>query len=145
MTFATSVVDVDEAAASRVARGCRELDASRPDWWQAVDVDRLDVRSLYHCVLGQLYGRYVDAPRGWLTYPWHYGFSVKPAGPWSPTDAVTYDDLTREWRRVILARRRLDETRRDEAWWRRLEERTPPGYLADLVGTRTHDERNEDE
>jgi hypothetical protein len=43
----------------RVARGVALLDAQVPDWRSRIDVESLDLRTP-SCILGQLYGSYVD-------------------------------------------------------------------------------------
>ena len=38
----------------RVARGVAALDTHRPDWWQHINLDRLDICSYCNCVMSQL-------------------------------------------------------------------------------------------
>lgn len=93
--------------AERVAAGAQWLNDNVPDWWQRIDLDRLDVRSECRCVLGQIYGHYSVAPKtAWWSDPDHgYG---KWLADWRGFDTATDDEveaLTAEWRRVIEAHR----------------------------------------
>lgn len=47
-----------EPVSTRVARGAALLDELRPEWYDAVDVERLDMSHSLNCVLGQLYVTY---------------------------------------------------------------------------------------
>jgi hypothetical protein len=44
----------------RVDRGAALLDEYDPDWWEVIDLDRLDISSWRSCVLGQLAEANVD-------------------------------------------------------------------------------------
>jgi hypothetical protein len=44
----------------RVERGAALLDRARPGWEREVSLDRLAMSSCNRCILGQVYGDYVD-------------------------------------------------------------------------------------
>lgn len=48
----------DEETDRRVARGSALLTRRRPSWYNEVDLETLDLRSLECCVVAQLYGDY---------------------------------------------------------------------------------------
>jgi hypothetical protein len=52
-----------ETIAERVARGAALLDEKRPEWAAKVVPGRLRMGSFCDCVLGQVYGDYVDGIR----------------------------------------------------------------------------------
>lgn len=106
----------------RVARGALLLDDQRPGWALIVDPGTIDILSASRCVVGQVYGDYVDgfltlAPHmtlgGPLTEGFAYGF-VAPFGTGTGRveAAWTREILSRRvglplWQRVRLALRRL--------------------------------------
>lgn len=85
----------------RVQRGAAWLDTERPGWAGEIDLGQLILSSPCRCVLGQLYGDYVDAPlvdeHGDQAGVEH-GFNAALTG-------TEYDALEAEWRRVITERR----------------------------------------
>jgi hypothetical protein len=42
----------------RVERGAALLDEKRPEWWQLIELERLDIGSHCDCIAGQLSGGY---------------------------------------------------------------------------------------
>lgn len=103
----------------RVAKGAALLDEKLPGWVDRIDLDRLNVQSGCDCILGQEFSGSAteDAPGfviglfglfgGELTEAMLHGFTI--GGGYD-----TFPALTREWRRVILARRgQADPVRRD--------------------------------
>ena len=101
---------------SRAERGMAALDAVYPGWWNGleaenivgrpdghrIDLEELDLGSLVHCVLGQLFTTRQSS--GW-GHVYHltgvgilvqYGFDSAPSG---------YEPLTAEWRELIAERR----------------------------------------
>lgn len=98
----------------RVARGVAVLDHFLPDWEFRVDLETLDIGSCASCALGQLCRSFregridlfgpapaMDKPIHnyweWSRQAGECGFDNAPFGKW--------EDLTAEWKRVILARR----------------------------------------
>lgn len=43
-----------------VARAARKLDHHYPGWENRINLDTLDLHSTYNCVLGQIYGHYLN-------------------------------------------------------------------------------------
>ena len=91
----------------RVARGVAWLDGVLPDWWRMVDLGQLVLSSPCRCVLGQLYGDYMDSP----LVDEHgdeagvdRGFNASGA-EWTDQTYSEFEALEREWRRVITERR----------------------------------------
>lgn len=91
---------------TRVARGAALMDAKRPGWDGRIDIKNLDLVSPCGCILGQefdtpfLEGYYVgldELLNGSTALAIHYGFTTEDGGD-------EWDDLEKEWRRVILAR-----------------------------------------
>jgi len=95
-----------------VAAGATLLDESTPEWFDTVDLNRLDMESPYDSVLGQLYENFVTGlkflglhTRDIMERQW-YGFAIIDyKGYW-------YDDLTREWVSVIEKRRAKAQNQR---------------------------------
>jgi hypothetical protein len=87
----------------RVARGAAWLDEQEPGWARQVDLARLALSSPCRCVLGQLYGEYMDAPLvdvfGNVAGVEH-GFNA--GGIDTEAEFVA---LEARWRRVITERR----------------------------------------
>lgn len=42
-----------------VLRGAQLLDKKRPNWYNEIDLEKLDIKSIDNCVLGQLYDYFV--------------------------------------------------------------------------------------
>lgn len=87
----------------RVEAGVRLLDSEIPDWWQRINLDRLDIACCFRCVVGQLYGDYDD---GVETLELDlFGYKTVDALGF---ESSSYDDdrrLTVVWRNRIEARR----------------------------------------
>lgn len=63
-------------AQDRVRRGVARLDTYRPGWRSEIDTDRLDLGSMYDCVLGQLYGSFSKGKDALcLEFGDNYGFA----------------------------------------------------------------------
>lgn len=94
----------------RVAAGVKYLDEVKPGWVLQVDPDTLNLSSDSYCVLGQVYGRYGDAPAVATRYlgaraRWAYRHGFLRSESWK---YGVYEDqraLTAEWRRVLRQRR----------------------------------------
>lgn len=85
----------DDPPRERVLRGAKLLDSHRPGWVTDIDVRRLNMRTPW-CVLGQLYGSYINGhcalglgPAIWLEGAYH-GFLE--------SDARVADELGNQWR-----------------------------------------------
>lgn len=48
-----------ECKSTAVAEGVALLDKYDSDWWKHINLDTLDMRGCYSCILGQLFGSYV--------------------------------------------------------------------------------------
>ena len=44
----------------RVLNGIELLDKEFPNWEEAIDLDKLAIEDCNHCILGQLFGEYID-------------------------------------------------------------------------------------
>lgn len=119
--------ETNPAAAEAVARGVELLDAHLgPDWPCKLDLDQLEMHSIYYCVLGQLYDDYWEGTESlWPDAPRNprYWCCSKCDGPLNefearrPTsrsdlarrhgflgdgpDGASTDDLQDAWRPVI--------------------------------------------
>lgn len=80
----------------------QSLDAVEPNWWNRVNVDRLDVRHCEDCVLGQVYGNYRNQTAR-VPRQTHYR-AFDPGS--SPRNARL---LNRAWTRAIRRRQRSDQ------------------------------------
>lgn len=45
---------------TEIARGVTLLNSKYPDWYQRIDLNRLDINSCYLCILGQLYRDFLN-------------------------------------------------------------------------------------
>lgn len=103
-------------------RGAKLLDRSHVDWFREIDSATLDIANSRKCVLGQLYGTYiqglnildnemwliyrnrdlenpVDGPKAFSMATW-FGFDV------FPYDSIIVTDLTSAWLIEVSARRK---------------------------------------
>lgn len=99
--------DLKERIEERVARGVGWLDANRTDWWDAIDLNWFILSSPCRCVLGQLYGDYMDSPlveEHGDEAGVERGFNAG-GGEWKDATFAEFEALEREWRRVIAERR----------------------------------------
>ena len=96
-----------------VDRGAKLLDEIEPDWYEKIDLERLDLGDSCNCVLGQLYQ--VEHPRIRDKVA-SYERKGKELGidPWSAQAGrlgfieygrARYSNMTAAWRRAILRRR----------------------------------------
>lgn len=104
-------------AQEAAARGARFLDERRPGWEREIDLSVLDLQSCHDCIIGQLYGNFMD-------FHWHFpnedpgrlGFCSTFAsacerreimerlgGPVALNVAI-YRELNRAWESEILKR-----------------------------------------
>jgi len=56
----TITIDFVEDVADRVEQGARTLNKVRPGWHKEIDLDSLELANTCDCVLGQVFGTYVD-------------------------------------------------------------------------------------
>ncbi len=98
------------------SRGAALLDERNPGWWRRIDLDKLNVRSIHCCPLGQVYGRYgpgIDALKLIrLSDRSLSGFSIGPVGDYedvvSPERQAKWAQLTEAWKSIIRARLEVD-------------------------------------
>lgn len=90
-----------ESISPRVERGAAWLDENRPGWRDAIDLRRLRLSSTHNCVLGQVFGGFGRAwgeqgasDHQYLVWAAEHGF-------FEPRGRPYYDDLQRDWERVI--------------------------------------------
>lgn len=85
--------ELEEILEARVQRGIARLDSVLPGWREEIDKDRLDLASVTHCPLGQLYGNYANGyyALGSDFEPCEYGFED------DRSLGITYEDLTGAW------------------------------------------------
>jgi hypothetical protein len=112
MTHTDETIDY----AARVRRGAALLDRVRPGWAREIDRDRLAMESCDRCILGQLWGDYMDGFRE-LVRPLDsrilfsaadHGFTLplrEQTGPWTMNRFAALADA---WRDEI--RKRLEAT-----------------------------------
>lgn len=94
----------------RVAAGATWLDSRLPNWWQThrIDLDSFEMHDDCRCVVGQLspQGHYGEAvEEWWLDLSDDVGRSLGFFAGDAIENRVEYDQLTREWTRVITSRR----------------------------------------
>lgn len=99
-----------QAAAQRVERGAEFFDSQNfpKPWYQRIDTDTLSTRDEWKCPAGQLYGHWTNRPdalRGFTDVEHRRIYQTLSFGlqaqPYSDPLHVTWEDLDREWRRVI--------------------------------------------
>lgn len=95
MTIPVSIYD-------RVAKGVELLDRVRPGWAKELNSDRLLISNCGRCVLGQLYGHYVEGHKEVFSTDAvlgsDYGFDR------NSLDWNEYDQLLEVWKREIAKR-----------------------------------------
>jgi hypothetical protein len=102
---------MSDSIEAQVARGAALLDEKLPGWDQRIDLDNLDLGNKCNCVLGQEFDD--DDAVGPLEFGYDAGLRELFAGDddkavdhgFLAADYEPHDQLTAEWRRVILARR----------------------------------------
>jgi hypothetical protein len=108
---------VTDELAERVERGAALLDERRPGWWDEVDVGSLDLRQCDLCILGQLWGDYLDG-RGEVVRL-GYGYRAQEESIRHGFDVsrrihadlhADYAALTDLWRAAIERRRAAERT-----------------------------------
>jgi hypothetical protein len=96
--------------AERVAAGAAWLDAHEPGWVDRIDLGGLDIQSCDRCILGQVYGHYVDAPddarrTGDQIVSADRGFCAGGEADGFLALAAEWAALAAAWRELILTRR----------------------------------------
>jgi len=86
-----------------VQAGMDVLDKKVPGWECRIDPDTLDLASCQRCILGQIYGDYVDGRRTLeLTDTVHHGFTLSAlVGGQRKRE---WEFLTKTWLRVLRKR-----------------------------------------
>lgn len=116
MSTATQEILAPPTVESRVAAGVKVLDQHEPGWEKLIDLERLNIDSMERCVIGQLYGDF-----GVTYYPDIGNKHVRrmSAGLRAALTGKSFDlgfgmkggedpaNLTAEWERVILKKRRV--------------------------------------
>lgn len=84
----------------RIDAGIELLDENIPNWRERIDLTQLDLRSTYHCVLGEVFAEEFDPER--YVSPFDWGMEVlnvyEPAKFGFDIDGLTYEDLTERWK-----------------------------------------------
>src|SRR5690349_12001578 len=97
----------DTLARQAVWRGAAFLDERLPDWWQRVNPATLRIESAFHCVLGQLYGTFLEgtwALRLEAGDGRRYGFLCQSRS--TPTGGSSDEpSLNEAWRELVGRRR----------------------------------------
>lgn len=94
-----STVEIELRAryAARARRGAKWLDTQLPAWWQAVNINRLDIFDDCRCVLGQLYGSCDRAPLDFEEYA-DLGFNLDVGDlDWTTRWSRYYELLRQAW------------------------------------------------
>lgn len=90
-----------------VRNGAEVLDEKKPGWHKEVAVDELEILCSNYCILGQVYGHYVDGLDALgidMDESWMYGFY----GPHGGGPPGYYDELEELWVKEITERRIKD-------------------------------------
>jgi hypothetical protein len=94
----------------RVQAGAGLLDQHQPGWVDRIDLDRLNLRDCFACVLGQLFpGDYYATVHDTLGLNWAeaaaHGFNVDADGHLNEeAEEAEYEELAAAWRELIGAR-----------------------------------------
>jgi hypothetical protein len=92
-----------------VASGCAWLDVVAPGWHRNIDLRLLDLSDMCLCVIGQLVGEYLTDAVGVVDED--ESSDEAGAARLGFTDVKKiwdYDELTKEWARVIRKRQRAE-------------------------------------
>lgn len=84
---------------SRVKAGIAWLEENAPEGWKGkIDLQKLDLCSQYDCILGQIYGHYLDSPSRAREHPRpaKNGFAIDGDIPY-----FSFSALTVEWKRQL--------------------------------------------
>lgn len=111
-----NIPDLDSPAADKVIFGANELDRCRPNWFESIDLDRLDMASAANCVLAQLSGW--NFGEGLRNFTWtgddtiRRGLFIRCNTFHSDTCACAgYDELQLLWITAITSRRAIKESK----------------------------------
>lgn len=89
---------------ARVARGAELLDREVPGWADKISLDELAMCSCAHCILGQLFGRFLDGANKLNVDECEYGFEIG-CDINAPGRYSYYNRLNEHWRQEIHQRR----------------------------------------
>jgi hypothetical protein len=103
-----------KALTARVNRGARLLDRFRPGWAEAIALDKLGMHTCDRCILGQLYGDFMEGcrtlaqplPSTFLFSAAKHGFTLfnqEQDGSWEDIFS-RFGDLADCWREAIRQR-----------------------------------------
>jgi hypothetical protein len=94
-------------ASEAVQNGVEWLDAHIPDWYDFIDVDNLNLRNGYCCILGQLFSVPNETTSGFVialnAFEISLGCSIEMG--FEATNLDNYDELYDEWVKVIEERK----------------------------------------
>src|SRR5690606_23228961 len=94
---------------NEIQDGLKLINQKNPEWFKKIDLDILDMNSVDHCILGQVYGGYEKGKQEiGIDNGIYYGFAPEYA----------YRDpqkcsLTQEWKEAILKLREEEEEKED--------------------------------
>jgi hypothetical protein len=95
---------------TRVQYGAQGLDEYLPGWADSIDLDKLDLESTCHCILGQLAVDIVPnlalKPTLYSQACAHLGIDYEQAIALGFDTNGDYAHLTRAWRNLIIERRK---------------------------------------
>lgn len=74
MPVVSPLAQNDWTAMRAMMRGVQLLDIVRPGWWQEIDTLILDIVHPWRCILGQLYGSYIQGKRALGFYGGPHGY-----------------------------------------------------------------------
>lgn len=100
-------VTVYDPAEIKVRNGANLLDEKKPGWYREVAVDELEILCCNYCVLGQVYGHFMDGVLELnvdIHDAWMYGFAGIPGS----VPHGYYDELEELWVKEITERRIKD-------------------------------------
>jgi hypothetical protein len=99
----------------RVEHGARFLNVRVPGWYEMIDVERLDIRNKYACVLGQVYGEYSRGLQELFGFELCYAVQLQAvkdygfdAGP-----QASFAVLTAIWKDVVRGRQQAAQRERE--------------------------------
>lgn len=97
------VTEPTEDQRARVAKGVERFDAEGPDNWRdLIDVDNIEVGSIFRCPLSQVYGEYTEGMVALgvkITEASEYGFETHSFD--ETVQNIDYEGLSLAWKEAL--------------------------------------------
>jgi len=97
----------------RVEQGVRFLDVRVPGWYEMIDVERLDIRNKYACVLGQVYGEYSKGLQELFGFDLCYTVPLAKDYGFDACDQAAFPILSEIWKNTIRPRQQAAQRERE--------------------------------